>query len=311
MGISLLMLAASDMYYKELFPSYTHLWTQGLACKVTGFLSIVSNECSVFLITLISIDRYLGMKFPFGDHRFSTTTARVSVSFVWFISALIAAIAVGLAGEKSDIFTTSEVCIGIPIIRRQKTEIKTGHVNVKETNLEYVQTWTGGEFSDSTLNVARFGNVIQQITTHDQEVSYPNAEITGSTYSPILSLIIFIAVNSICFIVVASCYIGIFRTVTKSSKNVTSTQNSKSELSMARKMFFIVFTDFCCWVPLCIACILAQCQVITISPEMYAWIIGFILPINSAINPIVYVMQEEISDYFKKKSKSNSNPHKK
>ncbi len=146
-------------------------------------------------------------------------------------------------------------------------------------------------------------------------VSYPYAEITGSTNSPILSIFIFIVVNLTCFIVVACCYVEIFRLATSSSSKVASTQNRAREFRMARKMFFIVFTDFCCWVPLCFVCILAQCQVITISPELYAWIIGFILPINSTINPILYVMREEISDFVKKKTSntrtSNASIHSK
>ncbi len=70
---------------------------------------------------------------------------------------------------------------------------------------------------------------------------------------------------------------------------------------MARKMFALVFTDFCCWIPLCTVCILAQAQVIQVSPKVYAWIVGFVLPINSSINPFLYVIFGEISDYQKKR----------
>ena len=70
---------------------------------------------------------------------------------------------------------------------------------------------------------------------------------------------------------------------------------------MAKKMFAIAFTDFCCWVPLSFICILAQCGVFEISPEMYAWTVGFILPINSSINPFLYVLYEAISNHLKKR----------
>ena len=298
MGISLLMLAISDAYYGELFPSYTHMWTQGWVCKVIGFLSIVSNEASVFLITLISIDRYLAIKYPFGGQSLTVRTSRVSVLFVWLLSMLMGTIVIG-SGEKSEIFTTSEVCSGIPIIRPQETKIKTNRVLLSETNFldEYHYRMEKSAF----VTVRSLDNITSNTQMNYKNVSYPKSEIIGSKHSPILSILIFIVVNSVCFIVVTVCYVEIFRTATNSSQNVTSTQNSKSELRMARKMFLIVFTDFCCWVPLCFACILAQFQVITISPEIYAWIIGFILPINSTINPIVYVIQDEISDYLKKK----------
>ncbi len=75
---------------------------------------------------------------------------------------------------------------------------------------------------------------------------------------------------------------------------------------MARKMFPVVFTDFCCWIPLSIACILAQSNVIVIPPRVYAWIIGFVLPINSSINPFLYVIVEEISDRLEEKKKKRN-----
>ena len=133
MGVSLLILGISDMYYKELFPSYAHTWTEGLVCKLVGFLSILSNEASVFLITLLSIDRYLAIKNPLTGRRFTIKIARVSVLLVWLITTLISAIAIGLAGEKSDIFKTSEVCIGIPIIRPQETKININRIRLNET----------------------------------------------------------------------------------------------------------------------------------------------------------------------------------
>ncbi len=150
MGIILLILAISDMYYNELFPSFSHVWTESLVCEVTGFLLIISNEVSVFLVTLISIDRYFAIKYPFGEYRF-TTTARVSVTLVWLISTLIGAIAIGLAGEKSNVFRMSEVCIGIPIIRPLKTDINYNSIQVNNTDFV-----TGISLRESSSDYAQF-----------------------------------------------------------------------------------------------------------------------------------------------------------
>ncbi len=89
----------------------------------------------------------------------------------------------------------------------------------------------------------------------------------------------------------------------RSSKKAGVSQNHKKEFRMARKMFGLIFTDFWCWVPLCVACILAQSNLIAISPAMYVWIIGFVLPILSSINPFLYVIVDEISNYFEEKQK--------
>ncbi len=258
----------------------------------------------------------------------------MSISIAWSIAALIGAIAILLAGEKSSIFNISEVCIGVPIIRPKETSLKEYSVRINETFYETrrrkiatTETFFGGIRSEEwqgyeemiqtllpSLNKSTKGgtpanalvdtiNDIKIISANVrrtyQNVSYFRAVITGNTHSPIFAIFIFVALNLLCFIVVTTCYVEIFRTVSNSSRKVESTQTRKTEVRMARKMFAIIFTDFCCWVPLCIACILAQCEVIVISPEMYAWVVGFILPINSTINPIVYVIQEAISDYYK------------
>ena len=106
-----------------------------------------------------------------------------------------------------------------------------------------------------------------------------------------------------CFLIVVFCYIYLFITAKSSSDNATRPQDQRDEVRMAKKLFAIVFTDFCCWVPLGLVCILAQCGVYEISPEMYAWTVGFILPINSSINPFLYVLYETISNHLKKRKK--------
>ncbi len=67
---------------------------------------------------------------------------------------------------------------------------------------------------------------------------------------------------------------------------------------MALKMSAVVMTDFLCWVPLAFMCSLVQCGAFTVGPEMYAWMVGLVLPINSAINPFLYTFASIIADRF-------------
>ena len=134
-----------------------------------------------------------------------------------------------------------------------------------------------------------------------RNISYDVADITGSEIAPIFSIVVFIGVNLTCFLIVAFCYMYIFIKANETFEGAGRTLDRDEQIRMAKKMFAIVFTDFCCWVPLGFICILAQCSVLEISPELYAWTVGFILPINSSINPFLYVLYEAISDHRKKK----------
>ena len=136
MGVNMLLLAAADVYYGEYFPSYAHVWRHGFACKLAGFLSIFSSEGSVFFITLISIDRLLGIKYPFDDgFRLTTNLARICVSLAWLTALLISVIPIALTTDKGHIYSISEVCIGIPIVQRKITILQEELVQINVTSV--------------------------------------------------------------------------------------------------------------------------------------------------------------------------------
>ena len=99
---------------------------------------------------------------------------------------------------------------------------------------------------------------------------------------------IFIALNFASFIYILIAYIVMFFTVKRVSKNVRST-NMNRESQMARRMMFIILTDFLCWMPVVIIGILSLTGKFH-DPEKqaYVWIAVFVLPVNSSINPILY-----------------------
>ncbi len=88
-----------------------------------------------------------------------------------------------------------------------------------------------------------------------------------------------------CFLVVGYCYLAIFISARQTSKNAGRSRDQNEEIRMAMKIFVIVFTDFCCWVPVGIYSILIQAGAVDDNPVAYAWIATLVLPINSAINP--------------------------
>ena len=101
---------------------------------------------------------------------------------------------------------------------------------------------------------------------------------------------IFIGLNFVSFVYILVAYIVMFITVKNTSKNVRST-NMKRESKMARRMFFIILTDFLCWMPVILIGLLSVIGKFH-DPEKqaYIWIAVFVLPVNSSINPILYTL---------------------
>ncbi|XP_069125523.1 G-protein coupled receptor GRL101-like [Argopecten irradians] len=108
-------------------------------------------------------------------------------------------------------------------------------------------------------------------------------EIPGTGYS----FAIFVCLNSIFFAVVFAGQICIFVSLKRSGRRMASTQNRQREMTVAVTLFFVVMSDFCCWFPIGIMGVLSRCG-IRIPSDVYAWVMVFVLPINAAINPLLY-----------------------
>ena len=105
---------------------------KGLSANWQDFCQYCQARDQFFFITLISIDRMLGIKYPFGNHRLETKSACFCVTLAWLLALLISVIPISLAGDDGNFYSISEVCTGIPIVRRhlstlmyKSTEIKT------------------------------------------------------------------------------------------------------------------------------------------------------------------------------------------
>ena len=120
--------------------------------------------------------------------------------------------------------------------------------------------------------------------------------ITSSKVGMHFSIAIFTGLNLFCFFIVAFCYLSIFITVTKTTKKSGRSSSLKEDIRTAKKMFLLVLTDFCCWVPIGVLSIVVQAGAVEVNPVAYAWIATFILPINSSINPFLYTLGDVIAD---------------
>ena len=61
---------------------------------------------------------------------------------------------------------------------------------------------------------------------------------------------VFIVLNAVSFIAIAVSYACMFRVARKTHHRVARTTEANNDMAMARRMTLIVFTDFCCWVPI-------------------------------------------------------------
>ncbi|XP_064630861.1 G-protein coupled receptor GRL101-like [Lineus longissimus] len=108
------------------------------------------------------------------------------------------------------------------------------------------------------------------------------------------SVAIFLGLNLDAFMIIAVLYTWMYVIIKRSvdmMKHKTSRKKGENkELVVARKMALIILTDFACWMPIIILGLAAISGKVTIPGDVYAWIAVFVLPINSAMNPILYTL---------------------
>nr|XP_015200025.1 PREDICTED: relaxin receptor 1 [Lepisosteus oculatus] len=106
----------------------------------------------------------------------------------------------------------------------------------------------------------------------------------------VYSVVIFLGLNLVAFIIIVFCYGSMFYNIQRTGTKATEySSHIKKEVTIAKRFFFIVFTDSLCWIPIFILKVLSLLQV-EIPGTISSWVVIFILPINSALNPILYTL---------------------
>ena len=272
MGIYMLIIASADIYFGKYFPMQADKWRSGITCRVTGAIAIISSEASVFFVTLISIDRFINIRFPFSKLKFMRQSAIITILLVWLIAFVLGVIPSALAGGNFRFYDNSHVCVGLPLVLRQIFE------STETEGIRYIE--------DHGFNQNTFKSVAH---------GYSNG-----TY---FSTAVFLGLNFVCNLLIFCCYIEILRSVKRSSKRSGQTQEMRKQIKLTMRVATIVATDFFCWFPIILLGILVQTRAITLSPAAFAWLSSFVLPINSAINPYLYTTVDAVAKYRKSKSK--------
>ena len=271
MGIYMIIIAAADAYYGQYFPMNAEEWRTGFICRIASTLAIASSEASVFFVALISIDRFINIKFPYTTHKLRIMSTRLASSVVWCICITLGLIPSILAGNNPNFYDNSHVCIGLPL-----AQVLSYDINTKS---------------------------FQGIKDLDTDMSLLFNIATNEHQSPGLyfSVAIFIALNMLCFLLILACYATIMKTVSQTSKEASRQREMREEIRLTIKVSAIVLTDFCCWFPICLIGAFVQAGVMAIPPNTFAWVVTFVLPINSAINPFMYTIGTLIGDKCSKK----------
>uniref|UniRef100_A0A8C7ZEL6 Relaxin family peptide receptor 2a n=1 Tax=Oryzias sinensis TaxID=183150 RepID=A0A8C7ZEL6_9TELE len=99
-----------------------------------------------------------------------------------------------------------------------------------------------------------------------------------------------LGLNLVAFLVITMSYSSMFYNIYKTGINATDLRSRlHKDVAVANRFFFIVISDALCWIPIFLVKVLSLLEV-EIPGTISSWVVIFVLPINSALNPILYTL---------------------
>nr|KAG5710619.1 hypothetical protein BaRGS_013265 [Batillaria attramentaria] len=117
MGVYLVIIGVADRMYQGVYVWHDLEWRFSAACKAAGFLSLLSSELSAFLICLVTLDRFVVLRFPFSQFRFGRMSSHIACLVAWLVALTLAG--VPLAMHDWDFYDQNSICIPLPVTRKR------------------------------------------------------------------------------------------------------------------------------------------------------------------------------------------------
>ena len=301
-GCYLFVIATYDaVIFKQDYCKNQVSWITSFECSVIGILSTIGSQISLFSMTGLSIVRIYGiwnsMKIPGEVTLMKVFKISAVILSLILVSATIAVVPIVESFE--DFFVNGvrfsdglKIFIGTPDKATVTGVIEAYHGRMKDATLrwkiliEMVKEMFSHDFDydDLTARVEKkdfYGNdgvCLFKYFVHNQD---PQKFFVWSI----------LLLNFICFFLISISYLFIGILSRRSSKSFASSENSRQIAQrnnrMNQRIAIIITTDFLCWVPFILICILHSLEVIDATP-WYSIFSMIILPINSVINPLLY-----------------------
>lgn len=122
LGIYLIMIGITDKIFRGTYIFYDESWRSSVWCNLAGVLSTVSCEVSVLFSCLITADRLLVIKYPFGQRRLTRRNGIIFAIVFWSFALFLAILPVLLPSYfNGEFYSRSGLCLALPLTRATPT----------------------------------------------------------------------------------------------------------------------------------------------------------------------------------------------
>jgi len=321
MGAYLVILTIVSTVFSGSFCLVSRTWRASILCNVMGALVIISSQASVFILMLMGLFRLYTILRPF-EAQYSKITCRyfytVGLSVSWVLAILVAIIPWFF-----DYFITEYYYSSLFF---ETNEVKKSDYQnfIKKLDV-IVQSNTAEENSNIFVqkNISINGTAQQFTSRRIPDVAYSGSfgfysqnsiclpsyfartDMSGWQYT-----IAIITLNFTMFVLMAIVYMLIayygnpmrhpaLRAVAEGKRCFKNGKFNFQKCKLHHRVARLILTDFLCWIPLC-SLSYSYFSGVDYDKTVIAVCGIILLPINSALNPILY---SSLFDSFVKKTK--------
>ena len=122
LGLYLIMIGITDNIFRGRYIFHDESWRGSAWCQLAGVLSTVSCEASVLFSCLITADRFLVIKYPFGQKRLTRKNGNIIAIMLWSLALFLAIFPVTLHSYfKGEFYSKSGLCLALALTRARQS----------------------------------------------------------------------------------------------------------------------------------------------------------------------------------------------
>ena len=282
MGVYLLGVVCQGVNYSGHYCFVDKEWRSSNLCSILGTVAVLSSEASAFIMASMSTFRLVSIYKPFLTGTMKFKWIFLTGVLCWIFALLFALLP--WIPFKSGYFV-SQVWFPNHFFKTDtisKRDLITIANQVSSTSSTF-QSWF--KVKEAISYKFRYNEIKAEFGFYSQTSVcmprfYASTSESAWEYSTFL-----ITINFILFIYMVVVYVLVYKKVTGMNKLSSTRKDSNQELQ--RKISKLLLTDFICWIPVCTMAYLSVGGV-PLPPDAYIASAGFLLPINSAMNPVLY-----------------------
>ncbi|XP_066028415.1 uncharacterized protein [Pocillopora verrucosa] len=250
MGVYLITIGVVDAIWAGEYYLHDYYWRSSLTCQVTGAIAVLSSEVSVMTICLLSADRMKNILFPYRGKSLTLKVTHLLCFLIWIVGGIIAFIPT----VGFDYFGSRQK--GHHFYGRSVVCLPLQLSTDKPSGWEYsVAMFVGLNFTLVLFVVVAYAMIIYKSCASNRRMAKQGTERE------------------------------------RRMKAKARAADLRREASLAKRVFFIVLTDCVCWLPIVAIGMRSLLEKSFRTPgDLAVWIAVFVLPVNSAINPILYTL---------------------